>query len=155
MAFVPVIAIGHFSTQALAAISLGSMTGSVTGFGIIQGLASALDTLLPSAWTSPQPHLVGVWVQRMGLWISVTWTWGVIHSLPIRCCRGCCTVGKHICICADRKYQYLIGFQPIFVLWFNAERILLCLHQDPGVAHLAAVYLNWLSLGLPGCCGPF
>lgn len=60
-----VVSIGHLSTSALAAISLGSMTASVSGFSVIQGFASALDTMLPSAWTSPQPKLVGLWAQRM------------------------------------------------------------------------------------------
>lgn len=60
-----VLSIGHLGTTELAAITLGSMTASVSGFSIIQGLASALDTLLPSAWTSPQPQLVGLWAQRM------------------------------------------------------------------------------------------
>lgn len=60
-----VVSIGHISTTALAAISLGSMTASVSAFSIIQGLTSALDTLLPSAWTSSQPQLVGLWTQRM------------------------------------------------------------------------------------------
>jgi len=62
---VSVVSIGHLSTSALAAISLGSMTASVSGFSIIQGMANALDTLLPSAWTSPHPELVGLWAQRM------------------------------------------------------------------------------------------
>ncbi|KAG6860467.1 hypothetical protein C0995_010758 [Termitomyces sp. Mi166 len=62
---VPVIAIGHLSTTALAAISLGSMTANVTAFSIIQGFANALNTLLPSAWTSSRPQLVGLWTQRM------------------------------------------------------------------------------------------
>ena len=62
---VSVVSIGHISTSALAAISLGSMTASVSAFSIIQGLASALDTLLPSAWSSSQPHLVGLWSHRM------------------------------------------------------------------------------------------
>ena len=42
------------------------MTASVTGYSIIQGLSSTLDTMLPSAWTSPKPQLVGLWSQRMG-----------------------------------------------------------------------------------------
>lgn len=61
-----VVSIGHLSTTALAASTLGSMTASVTGFSIIQGFASTLDTMLPSAWTSSQPQLVGLWSQRMG-----------------------------------------------------------------------------------------
>ncbi|KAG6864899.1 hypothetical protein C0991_006469 [Blastosporella zonata] len=60
-----VVSIGHISTTALAAISLGSMTANVTAFSIIQGFASALDTMLPSAWTSSQPQFVGLWTQRM------------------------------------------------------------------------------------------
>lgn len=60
-----VVSIGHLSTEALAAITLGSMTASVSGYSIIQGMTSALDTLMPSAWTSTQPELVGLWAQRM------------------------------------------------------------------------------------------
>jgi len=39
--------------------------------------------------------------------------------------------------------------QPIIFVWFNAESILLFLHQQPDVAHLAAVYLKYASIGLP------
>ena len=60
-----VVSIGHLSTAALAASTLGSMTASVTGYSILQGFASTLDTVLPSAWTSDQPQLVGLWSQRM------------------------------------------------------------------------------------------
>ncbi|KAF8442401.1 mate-domain-containing protein [Boletus edulis BED1] len=62
-----VISIGHISTVALAAATLASMTASVTGYSIVQGFASALDTLLPPAWTSDRPHMVGLWTQRMVL----------------------------------------------------------------------------------------
>ena len=66
-----VISIGHISTVALAACSLGNMTAGVTGFSIVQGFASALDTLLPSAWTSGNPQLVGLWLQRMLLLVTL------------------------------------------------------------------------------------
>ena len=65
-----VVSIGHLSTTALAASTLGSMTASVSGFSIVQGFASTLDTMLPSAWTSSQPQLVGLWAQRMGTYCS-------------------------------------------------------------------------------------
>lgn len=38
----------------------------------------------------------------------------------------------------------------MYLIWFSAEGLLLSLKQDPAVAHLAAVYLRWMSLGLPG-----
>ncbi|KAG9315273.1 MATE efflux family protein [Chiua virens] len=107
---VSVISIGHISTLALAAATLGSMTASVTGYSIVQGFASTLDTLLPPAWTSDRPHMVGLWTQRM-----------VQTHRP----------------------------QPILVIWFNAEPILLALNQDPEVARLAGIYLRCASLGLP------
>ncbi|KAF8500305.1 MATE efflux family protein [Russula emetica] len=107
-----VVSIGHLSTVALAACTLGTMTASVTGYSIIQGLASTLDTMLPSAWTSPQPQLVGLWTQRMAVVVA----------------------------------GFLI---PVYFVWFNAESILLFLHQQPDVAHLAAIYLKYASIGLP------
>ncbi|CAE6457618.1 unnamed protein product [Rhizoctonia solani] len=60
-----VISIGHISTEALAASTLGSMTANVTGLSIIHGFTSALDSLLPQAWTSGRPQNVGLWTQRM------------------------------------------------------------------------------------------
>jgi len=41
------------------------MTAIVTGFSIVDGLLCSLDTLLPSAWTSSSPQLVGLWCQRV------------------------------------------------------------------------------------------
>ncbi|RXK35738.1 MATE family multidrug resistance protein [Tremella mesenterica] len=60
-----VVSIGHLGTTELAAASLASMTASVSCFSILQGLATALDTLLPAAWTSSDPSRVGLWTQRI------------------------------------------------------------------------------------------
>ena len=72
---VSVISIGHLSTTALAGVSLGSMTATISGYSVIQGFTSALDTILPSAWTSSQPHLVGLWAQRMSWCITTSVSW--------------------------------------------------------------------------------
>lgn len=48
------------------------MSASVTGYSILQGLVSTLDTMLPSAWTSSEPHLVGLWCQRMAVVVAGT-----------------------------------------------------------------------------------
>ena len=63
-----VVSIGHISTIALAAATMGFMTAGVSGLSVIQGMAEALDTVLPSAWTSGNPPLVGLWTQRMGMY---------------------------------------------------------------------------------------
>ncbi|KAG6919139.1 hypothetical protein DXG01_008946 [Tephrocybe rancida] len=64
---VQVVSVGHISTPALAAVSLGSMTANVSGMSMIKGLTSALDALLPSAYASSRPELVGLWSQRMAV----------------------------------------------------------------------------------------
>ena len=38
----------------------------------------------------------------------------------------------------------------MLLIWLDAGPILLLLNQEAEVAHLAAVYLRWASLGLPG-----
>ncbi|KAJ3792267.1 hypothetical protein GGU11DRAFT_862098 [Lentinula aff. detonsa] len=66
---VSVLYIGHISTTALAAITLGEMSVNVTGLSIIMGFASAL---LPSAWTSDRlDSLLSLWTQRMMLIVTL------------------------------------------------------------------------------------
>lgn len=66
LVIIPVVCIGHDSTTGLAAITLASMFAMVTGFSIINGFIGALDTVLPSTWTSAQPELAALWTQRIG-----------------------------------------------------------------------------------------
>jgi MATE family multidrug resistance protein len=62
---------------------LSSVTASITGYAVYQGLATALDTLCAQAYGSGRPHLVGLQLQRMLylLWlitipISIVWAFG-------------------------------------------------------------------------------
>ncbi|CAE6407400.1 unnamed protein product [Rhizoctonia solani] len=73
---VSAVSLGHVSTEALAASSLSSITATVTGLSIVHGFASALDSLLPQAWTSDQPEKVGLWAQRMVVVMA-------LNALPI------------------------------------------------------------------------
>ncbi|KAF8322158.1 multidrug/Oligosaccharidyl-lipid/Polysaccharide flippase [Clavulina sp. PMI_390] len=65
-----IVSIGHLSTYQLAGVTLGFMTANVTGLSIMLGFVSALDSLLPQAWTS-NPPLVGLWSQRMGVLMAI------------------------------------------------------------------------------------
>lgn len=48
------------------------MTASVTGYSILIGFVSTLDTVLPSTWTSSEPQFVGLWCQRMAVVAAAT-----------------------------------------------------------------------------------
>jgi MATE family multidrug resistance protein len=90
------------------------MTANLTALIFIQGLAAALDTLCPQAWTSPNPSMTSLYAMRTQ------------------------------CI-------LIIMLIPQFFIFWNAERILLGLGQDPAVAEKAGQYLKMLFPGIPGC----
>ncbi|KAF2273515.1 MATE efflux family protein [Westerdykella ornata] len=78
-----IFTVGHIGKTELGAVSLASMTASITGFAVYQGLATSLDTLCAQAYGSGRPHLVGLQLQRMlyFLWvitipISLVWACG-------------------------------------------------------------------------------
>ena len=71
LSIAPVVSLGHISTDALAAVTLGTMTASVTGFSLIIGMSTAMDTMLPPAWTSGTPSHVGLWTIRMAILMTL------------------------------------------------------------------------------------
>lgn len=78
-----IFTVGHIGKIELGAVSLASMTASITGYAVYQGLATSLDTLCAQAYGSGRPHLVGLQLQRMlyFLWlitipIATIWAFG-------------------------------------------------------------------------------
>lgn len=78
-----IFTVGHIGKTELGAVSLASMTASITGYAVYQGLATSLDTLCSQAYGSGRPHLVGLQLQRMLCFlmlitipISVIWAFG-------------------------------------------------------------------------------
>ncbi|KAF1993322.1 MATE efflux family protein [Amniculicola lignicola CBS 123094] len=78
-----IFTVGHIGKTELGAVSLASMTASITGYAVYQGLATSLDTLCAQAYGSGRPHLVGLQLQRMlyFLWlitipICLIWLFG-------------------------------------------------------------------------------
>jgi MATE family multidrug resistance protein len=78
-----IFTVGHIGKIELGAVSLASMTASITGYAVYQGLATSLDTLCAQAYGSGRPHLVGLQLQRMLCFlmlitipISIVWAFG-------------------------------------------------------------------------------
>lgn len=75
-----IFTIGHLGKEELGAVSLASMTVSITGNAVYSGLATSLDTLCAQAYGSGKRKLVGLQMLRMVyfLWlvtipIAVLW----------------------------------------------------------------------------------
>ncbi|OMO73914.1 Multi antimicrobial extrusion protein [Corchorus olitorius] len=61
---ISVMLVGHVGELALASASLGSSFANVTGFSVLLGMGSALETLCGQAYGAKQYHMVGVHTQR-------------------------------------------------------------------------------------------
>ncbi|EUC40495.1 hypothetical protein COCMIDRAFT_108653 [Bipolaris oryzae ATCC 44560] len=78
-----IFTVGHIGKTELGAVSLASMTASITGYAVYQGLATSLDTLCAQAYGSGRKHLVGLQLQRMLCFlllitipVSMVWAFG-------------------------------------------------------------------------------
>ncbi|KAG7701990.1 hypothetical protein KL951_000446 [Ogataea haglerorum] len=59
-----IFAVGHISPEALAGITLGTMSCNISAIAVIAGLASSLDTFLPQAYGAKKYKIVGLIFQR-------------------------------------------------------------------------------------------
>eukprot|EP00250_Pteridium_aquilinum_P021820 c25236_g2_i1 orf=50-1498(+) len=59
-----VMFVGHISELALSSSSLATSITNVTGFSLLNGMASALDTLCGQAYGAKQYRLLGLYLQR-------------------------------------------------------------------------------------------
>ncbi|XP_048543745.1 protein DETOXIFICATION 16-like [Triticum urartu] len=68
---VSVMFVGHLGELPLAGASLATSLANVTGFSLLAGMASALDTLCGQAFGARQYHLLGVYKQRAMLVLTL------------------------------------------------------------------------------------
>ncbi|TVU12903.1 hypothetical protein EJB05_46569 [Eragrostis curvula] len=61
---VSVMVVGHLGELPLAGASLATSLANVTGYSLLTGMATALDTLCGQAFGARQYHLLGVYKQR-------------------------------------------------------------------------------------------
>uniref|UniRef100_A0ACD5WKN5 Uncharacterized protein n=1 Tax=Avena sativa TaxID=4498 RepID=A0ACD5WKN5_AVESA len=68
---VSVMFVGHLGELPLAGASLATSLANVTGFSLLVGMSSALDTLCGQAFGAGQHHLLGVYKQRATLVLAL------------------------------------------------------------------------------------
>ena len=68
---ISVMFVGHLGELALSSASIATSFAGVTGFSLLAGMASALETLCGQAFGARQYHLLGVYKQRAMLVLSL------------------------------------------------------------------------------------
>ncbi|KAF8407731.1 hypothetical protein HHK36_006866 [Tetracentron sinense] len=61
---ISVMFVGHLGELALSGASMATSFASVTGFSLLKGMASALDTLCGQSYGAKQYHMLGIHMQR-------------------------------------------------------------------------------------------
>ncbi|KAK3129127.1 hypothetical protein QOZ80_6BG0472000 [Eleusine coracana subsp. coracana] len=69
---ISVMYVGHLGELPLAGASMASSFATVTGYSLLMGMASALDTLCGQAFGARQYHLLGIYKQRAMLVLALT-----------------------------------------------------------------------------------
>lgn len=61
---VSVFCVGHLGKHELSAVSLAAMIANITGYGLVQGIATSLDTVAAQAYGRKDHEMVGIYTQR-------------------------------------------------------------------------------------------
>ncbi|MED6136465.1 Protein DETOXIFICATION 17 [Stylosanthes scabra] len=61
---ISIMFVGHLGNLPLSGASLGSSFASVTGYSVLLGIGSALETLCGQAYGARQYHMLGIHTQR-------------------------------------------------------------------------------------------
>lgn len=136
---------GRLGPGELSAVTLGSMALTVSGFAVVQGLSTSLDTLCAQAYGAGRLPLVGVYFQRCSCLIlacfvpiAVFWMWGAPYVLAML------VPEPRLVELASLYLRYILLGVPGFVLFETGKRFL----QAQGIFHatpwilMVAVPLN-------------
>lgn len=135
-----VFSVGRLGSTELAAVSLSSMTANISGYAIIQGVSTCLDTLCAQAFGRKDYNTVGLYLVRctyllMILYIPMFLLW-VFFSKPIITY----LVGESqedLAILASKYLQVLSLGIPGFIVFENLKHYL----QAQGIFHASTYVL--------------
>ncbi|RLV93108.1 Ethionine resistance-conferring protein 1 [Spathaspora sp. JA1] len=136
-----VFSVGRIGGTELAAVSLSTMSANITGYAIIQGVSTCLDTLCAQAYGRKDYNAVGVHFIRcnyllMLLFIPIfgLWVWGVEPTLLFLIDEP---ESRDMCLLAAKYLRILAYGLPGFILFENAKHFL----QSQGVFHASTYVL--------------
>lgn len=135
-----VFSVGRLGSQELGAVSLSSMTANISGYAIIQGISTCLDTLCAQSYGRKEFNMVGMHFMRCNyllllLYIPIFFLW-VIYSESILLT----LVGKDqadLCKLASQYLRVVSLGVPGYILFENGKHFL----QSQGIFHASTYVL--------------
>lgn len=132
-----IFSVGHLGKTELAAVTLATMTASITGFALIQGLATCLDTLCPQAYGAGNFRMVGLYFQKCVLMILLCFApigffWIVSSRLLIYVIPD-----RNLAVLAGEYLGLVVWGAPGYILFECGKRFV----QAQGIFHASTMVL--------------
>uniref|UniRef100_A0A7N0UX74 Protein DETOXIFICATION n=2 Tax=Kalanchoe fedtschenkoi TaxID=63787 RepID=A0A7N0UX74_KALFE len=147
---ISVMFVGHLGELALSGASLASSFANVTGFQLLLGMASALDTLCGQSYGAKQYHMLGIQMQKAMLILTVVGVpiagmWAKTEQILV-------LVGQdpQISKVAGHYIQFLIpglfayGLLQCLVRFLQTQNIVFPMMISSGITAMLHVLLCWI-----------
>ncbi|CAH6720949.1 uncharacterized transporter [[Candida] jaroonii] len=136
-----VFSVGRLGSEELAAVSLSSMTANISGYAIIQGISTCLDTLCAQSFGRKDYNMVGMHFMRCNylllmLFVPIFVLWFFLSNDILVFLIG--EDQLKICHLASTYLKILCMGLPGFILFENAKHYL----QSQGVFHASTYVLT-------------
>lgn len=133
-----VFSVGRIGSTELAAVSLSLMTANITGYAVIQGIATCLDTLCAQAYGRQEYNMVGIYLMRctimvlcLGIPMMLFWGFG-LYPVLVK------LIGDHELASLAASYLRVVAFGlPGYILFETSKHYL----QAQGIFNAMAYIL--------------
>ncbi|KAI5069413.1 hypothetical protein GOP47_0015714 [Adiantum capillus-veneris] len=143
-----VMFVGHLSTLALSSASIASSIATVTGFSVLAGMGSALETLCGQAYGAGQYRLVGLYMHR-GLFvlnaiaIPIAFLWANMERVLL-------ALGQDEAI-SKKAGEYSLWLIPSLFAYATAQPLLKFLQAQSIVIPLMLSLVSTFCCNIPIC----
>ncbi|KQJ82175.1 protein DETOXIFICATION 16 [Brachypodium distachyon] len=147
---ISVMFVGHLGELALSSASIATSFAGVTGFSLLSGMASSLDTLCGQAFGAKQYNLLGIYKQRailvltlVSFVVAIIWVYtGQILLLFGQDPEIAMGAGSYIRWMIPALFVY--GLLQCHVRFLQTQNIVLPVMMSSGVTAMSHVLVCWL-----------
>ncbi|XP_043695207.1 protein DETOXIFICATION 16-like [Telopea speciosissima] len=147
---ISVMFVGHLGELALSGASMATSFASVTGFSLMMGMGSALDTLCGQSYGAKQYHMLGIHMQRamfvlLLVSIPVAFIWA--NTGPILLAVGqdpeiAAEAGVYARFMIPSLFAY--GLLQCHVRFLQTQNIVFPMMISSGITALLHIFLCWI-----------
>ncbi|KAJ1437823.1 Multi antimicrobial extrusion protein [Sesbania bispinosa] len=149
---ISVMFVGHLGELPLSAASMATSFASVTGFSLLVGMASALDTLCGQSYGAKQHHMLGIHMQRamlilMIVSIPLAIIWGNTGSILIALGQDpeiSAEAGQYAQLMIPSLFAY--GLLQCLNRFLQTQNIVVPMMFSSGVTALLHILICWIMV---------